>query len=101
MRYFLILAIGAAGCAGGAKSTSGPSLPVPTTKATSEMAEGDPDLRPVAIAAAGYYKRTTSSSRLGFSGVFIDQLEIPRLTDEVARRLNLVTKPRIACVAAS
>jgi hypothetical protein len=99
MRYLLVLAIGAAACGGSAKSTSGPSLPVPTTKATSEMAEGDPDLRPVAVAAAGYYKRTTSSAHLGFSGLFIDQLEIPPLTDEVLRRYNFASKPRIGCTA--
>ena len=61
------------------------------------MAEGDLDLRPVAVAAAGYYKRTTSTARLGFSGVFIDQLEIPPLTDEVLRRYNFASKPRIGC----
>jgi hypothetical protein len=100
MRYLVFLAaMGAAACAGGSKSTSGPSLPIPSTKATSEMAEGDLDLRRVAVAAAGYYKQIASAARLGFFGVFIDQLEVPRVTDEVVRRYAFVLKPRMVCTA--
>lgn len=97
MRYLVLLALGLAACGGKSKLAPVPSLPTPTTKATSEMAEGDLDLRPVAVAAAGYYKRITSSARLGFNGVFLDQLELPRLTDEVVRHHNFLAKPRVVC----
>jgi hypothetical protein len=98
MRYLLFLVIGAAACAGSTKSTGGATFPMPATKATSEMGESDPDLRPVAIAAAGYYKRVTPSARLGFFGVYLDQLEVPRVTEEVVRRYNFTRNPRLACV---
>lgn len=99
MRYLFFLAIGAAACAGGSRSATGPSIPIPSTKATSELGPTDPDLRAIAVAAAGYYKRITSTARLGFSGVFIDQIEVPRVTDEVVRRHNFVLKPRMVCTA--
>ncbi len=97
MRYWLFLAIGAAACAGGSNSATGPSVPVPSTKATSELGASDPDLRAIAVAAAGYYKRTTSTPRLGFSGVFIEDVEVPRVTDAVVLRHDLVLKPRMSC----
>jgi len=97
MRFLFLLAIGAAACGGGARSTAGTTLPMPTTKATSEMGANDPDLSPVAVAAAGYYKRITSTARLGFFGVSLDQLEVPRATEEVIRRYNFASKPTLRC----
>jgi hypothetical protein len=99
MQKLLLAVVLAAACARGTSGPAVPADPVPTTKAVSEMAEGDLDLRPVAVAAAGYYKRIAPSGRLGFNGVYIDRLEVPRLSDEVVKQHGFVSKPRAVCTA--
>jgi len=95
MHTRLLVALTAVGCAAGHSAPS--SLPVPSTVAVREMTESDTDLGPVAIAAAGYYKRVATATRLGFTGVALDGLAQPRLTDEVSRKYGFAIRPAMVC----